>query len=57
VEYPDLLPRLALEGALLSAAKVGILTGSVASSVLGVVVLMVALPKDRPTGNPGSLRH
>jgi Na+/H+ antiporter NhaA len=38
---------LAMEGALLSAAKVGILYGSLASAVLGVIVLMVALPRSR----------
>ncbi|MGE5256741.1 MAG: Na+/H+ antiporter NhaA [Hyphomicrobiales bacterium] len=45
---------LALEGALLSAAKVGILAGSVASAVLGTVVLVVSLPKARPAGEPTS---
>jgi NhaA family Na+:H+ antiporter len=39
---------LAMDGALLSAAKVGILAGSVASAVLGMLVLVLALPKSRP---------
>jgi NhaA family Na+:H+ antiporter len=39
---------LAMDGAMLSAAKVGILAGSVASAVLGMLVLMLALPKPRP---------
>jgi len=43
------IASLAMEGALLSAAKVGILGGSLASAVLGVIVLMVALPRSRPT--------
>ncbi len=38
---------LAMEGALLSAAKVGILAGSLASAVLGIIVLTAALPKSR----------
>jgi len=41
------IASLAMEGTMLSAAKVGILGGSVASAVLGVVVLVVALPKAR----------
>jgi NhaA family Na+:H+ antiporter len=41
---------LALEGALLNAAKVGILAGSLASAVLGGIVLAAALPKNRSTG-------
>jgi NhaA family Na+:H+ antiporter len=45
---------LALEGALLSAAKVGILAGSVASAVLGGVVLALSLPKARAAGESGS---
>jgi len=36
---------LAMEGAQLSAAKVGVLAGSLASAVIGVAVLVVALPK------------
>jgi NhaA family Na+:H+ antiporter len=51
------IASLALEGALLSAAKVGILAGSLASAVLGAIVLVAALPKARPTGNPGFSRH
>jgi len=51
------IASLALEGALLSAAKVGILTGSVASAVLGGIVLVAALPKNRPAGNAGSSEH
>ena len=39
---------LAMEGAMLGAAKVGILCGSVASAVLGMAVLMAALPRSRP---------
>jgi NhaA family Na+:H+ antiporter len=42
------IASLAMEGTMLSAAKVGILGGSVTSAVLGVVVLVVALPKARP---------
>jgi NhaA family Na+:H+ antiporter len=42
------IASLAMEGTMLSAAKVGILGGSVASTVLGVAVLVVALPKARP---------
>jgi len=42
------IASLAMEGTMLSAAKVGILGGSVASAVLGMVVLVVALPKARP---------
>jgi NhaA family Na+:H+ antiporter len=38
---------LAMEGALLSAAKVGILAGSLASAVIGIIVLTAALPKSR----------
>jgi NhaA family Na+:H+ antiporter len=41
------IASLAMEGALLSAAKVGILAGSLASAVIGVIVLMAALPKPR----------
>ena len=51
------IASLALEGALLSAAKVGILTGSVASAVLGGIVLVVALPKARPVGESSSSGH
>ena len=42
------IASLAMEGTMLSAAKVGILGGSVASATLGVIVLMVALPRSRP---------
>jgi NhaA family Na+:H+ antiporter len=45
---------LALEDELLNAAKVGILAGSLASALLGGLVLVVCLPKNRPTGNPGT---
>jgi NhaA family Na+:H+ antiporter len=41
------IASLAMEGALLSAAKVGILAGSLASAVLGIIVLTAALPKSR----------
>jgi NhaA family Na+:H+ antiporter len=39
------IASLAMEGVLLSAAKVGILGGSLASAVIGVIVLVAALPK------------
>jgi len=41
------IASLAMEGALLSAAKVGILAGSLASAVFGIIVLTAALPKSR----------
>jgi NhaA family Na+:H+ antiporter len=41
------IASLAMEGVLLSAAKVGILGGSLASAVLGIIVLTAALPKSR----------
>jgi Na+:H+ antiporter, NhaA family len=41
------IASLALDGALLGAAKVGILGGSLASAVLGIIVLTAALPKSR----------
>jgi NhaA family Na+:H+ antiporter len=43
---------LALEGAPLNAAKVGILVGSAASAVFGVAVLVVFLPKPSPAARP-----
>ena len=39
------IASLALEGALLGTAKVGILLGSLASAVIGIIVLIAALPK------------
>ena len=42
------ISSLALEGAALNAAKVGILGGSVASAVLGVILLVLFLPKTPP---------
>jgi NhaA family Na+:H+ antiporter len=39
------IASLAMEGVMLSAAKVGILGGSVASAVVGMLVLLAALPK------------
>jgi len=39
---------LALEGALLDAAKVGIIAGSLVSAVLGLVLLILTLPKRFP---------
>ena len=47
------IASLAMDGALLSAAKVGILGGSLASAVLGVIVLVAALPKP-PIEPPGA---
>jgi NhaA family Na+:H+ antiporter len=41
------IASLAMEDVLLSAAKVGILGGSLASAVLGIIVLTAALPKSR----------
>jgi len=51
------IASLAMEGTMLSAAKVGILGGSVASAVLGVVILVMALPKGRRLANPGGSGH
>lgn len=42
---------LALEGALLDAAKIGILCGSFISAILGIAILMVTLPKPSMGGN------
>jgi NhaA family Na+:H+ antiporter len=39
---------LALQGAMLGAAKVGILAGSVLSAAIGMVLLIVLLPKKAP---------
>jgi NhaA family Na+:H+ antiporter len=47
------IASLAMEGAMLSAAKVGILGGSVASALLGTVVLVAALPKSGAPGKTG----
>jgi NhaA family Na+:H+ antiporter len=46
------ISSLALEGAVLSAAKVGILVGSIASAVCGVIVLVVFLPAASPSAPP-----
>jgi len=51
------IASLAMEGALLSAAKVGILAGSLASAVLGVIVLIVALPRSRPAERTGTSKR
>jgi NhaA family Na+:H+ antiporter len=42
------IASLAMEGVMLSAAKVGILVGSVASAIVGMLVLLAALPKSGP---------
>ena len=51
------IASLAMEGRMLSAAKVGILGGSVASALLGVVILVMTLPKGRQLANPGGSGH
>jgi len=51
------IASLALEGVLLSAAKVGILAGSAASAVFGGIVLLAALPKTQPVGESGTSGH
>lgn len=48
---------LAMEGAQLSSAKVGVLAGSLASAVIGVVVLVVALPKSSPPARTDAPAH
>jgi NhaA family Na+:H+ antiporter len=51
------IASLAMEGTMLSAAKVGILGGSVASAVIGVVVMVIALPKAPPPAKPEGSGH
>jgi len=48
------IASLAMEGALLGAAKVGILGGSLASAVIGMLVLLLALPKAGPVSKTGA---
>jgi Na+:H+ antiporter, NhaA family len=51
------IASLAMEGAMLSAAKVGILGGSVASAVIGMLVLLLALPKSGSASKTGASGH
>ena len=51
------IASLAMEGAMLGAAKVGVLGGSVASAVLGMLVLVLALPKSGTASKTGASRH
>jgi NhaA family Na+:H+ antiporter len=53
------IASLALAGDLLDAAKVGILVGSLLSAVVGVVLLVLVLPKPAAEGNTAgeSVKH